>query len=103
MAVSQGGTSAHAEYMSTQREQASEAAREVPEVVVRSIVQVRADTVWCAWFVQQPGQEAVQAFAQSFDRPAGKSVNECVERALLRLEGNRPPEWSSVRRAREAW
>lgn len=73
------------------------------EYRVRVVVYVKPDSVWCGIFVHKGEAAGVQAFAQSFVRPDGRSVEACVSRALQKIGDNLPVDYSVVHPVREEW
>lgn len=77
--------------------------RQKPVLGVRSVIQVFPDRVWCAWFVDQGDGEGKQVWSSSFDRPLEKTADEAADRALDKLNSNRPAAFTSADRQREEW
>jgi hypothetical protein len=89
--------------MSMQLDRARATAEIPPEATLRINIQVFADRVWCGVYWATHGGGSVPIYSQSFDRPEGKTMGDCVDRALAKAESNLPPSFDNVRSAREAW
>lgn len=89
--------------MSTDGQTAKQRSKEDPAISVRELIYVYPDRVWCALFVGKPGGLDIQHFAQSFDRPEGRTDEECIARAQGKLAENRPVAYAAVKRVREQW
>lgn len=89
--------------MSQQRDEVAAKARVRPSMGVRAVIQIFDDRVWCAWFVEMGVGDGKQVWSSSFDRPAGKTLDEAANRAMDKLNNNRPEAFTSADRQREEW